>query len=1024
MGFKFSHLCDLLSSLENSRVLKATTDARNRDPDVCTVTQWFKQHGKRLRDKDTDQLAVLSCMFPEKRTDRVYWLQNTSLARVVGRCLLLGSSRREELERWRVSGGIDLAQCVENVMRQAENHVSDDQEVTVEEVDDALNRIASRCKFSGPRVRRQRGAVDVDEALSPLYRRLSSRDAKWLTRMILKCYSPVILPQTLILRSFHFLLPHLLLFQDSFEATLNMLASEPISHFPPHPELALARDLGIIAMQHLSPVVGVKIGRPDYYKARSLKHCCQMIGHRRMSIERKYDGEYCQIHIDLSKNSNPIQIFSKSGKDSTADRSGIHHVIRDSLMIGKSGCTFSRRCILEGELLVWSDRHGKIMDFHKLRKFIARSGTFIGTESDSAPQPYEHLMIVFFDILLLDDDICLKKPHRERRLLLKDVIQVMSGRAHIAEQWILDFCRSGSRSKLESIFAKGVAERWEGFVLKGCEDPYFTILPNRENGSSGRWIKLKKDYIPGLGDTVDLAIVGGRYDSRDAVGLKQIKKLLWTHFFIGCLVNKEAVLQSKSKPRFRLVDVINHPCMSAKNMQILNQFGEYSACGIDSGHGFDIEYGPGNIPRVDVIFKSPFVVEMLGSGFEKPSGASYYTLRFPRILKIHWDRSFEDAASFSELQLLAEDARAVPSDELSQEENEWNKRLKLGKASSKYLVNRSQSPASLSTGLTQSPVKGPIPNEATSSPMNRTSVQNCPRKSTERSSEGIHTKHPIPIYIDETMASMSSSDDSDIHGNFLTCNDNLSSHQDRHQQKTNSSTMDSSSNNKHNKPSDETENPNRSTPSERPATHTHSSIQIHKALTDPLTTQNPSRNSPNPPLPTHLITTNPPTTKEPNTTLPLTLIPKMNTFLKYLTSKPPHNHPKSTPTLGILLLNPTQTPLGPTLLELTTNLYKSLQTQSHPNSRPSAGKIFFLDSSFLDLGPGMADPRSHLPLTWEDVGRKYFYASISWSWGRMDEIPCTPMEECSKGGLNPRPRVSVGFDRGSLVVLGSVVNGR
>ena len=383
MGFKFSHLCDLLSSLENNKILKASTKARNHDPDAQTVTWWFTQHGRRLRDKDTDQLAVLSCLFPEKRTDRVYWLQDTSLARVIGRCLLLGASRREELERWCVSGGIDLAQCVENVMRQAENHIPEDQEVTVEEIDDALNRVASRCRFSGPRVRRQRAAVDVDEALSPLYRRLSSRDAKWLTRMILKNYSPVTLPRNLTLKSFHFLLPHLLLFQDFFETTLNMLVSEPISHFPPHPEPGLARDLGVIAMQQLSPVIGTKIGRPDYYKARSIKHCCQMIGRRRMSIERKYDGEYCQIHVDLSKHSRSIQIFSKSGKDSTADRSGIHSVVRDSLRMGKAGCKFSRRCILEGELLVWSDRHGKIMDFHKLRKFVARSGTFIGTDNDS-----------------------------------------------------------------------------------------------------------------------------------------------------------------------------------------------------------------------------------------------------------------------------------------------------------------------------------------------------------------------------------------------------------------------------------------------------------------------------------------------------------------------------------------------------------------------------------------------------------------------------------------------------------------
>lgn len=383
MGFNFTYLCELLSTLENNRIEKASTAARNKDLDTRAVARWFTQHGKRIHSKDTDQLALLSCLFPEKRTDRVYWLQDTSLERLIGRCLLLGSSRRQELERWRHSGGVDLGECVENVMRQAENDIPRGREVTVEEIDVALNNIASQCRFSGPQVRRQRTAVDVEGALSPLYLRLSSRDAKWLTRMILKSYFPVVLPQRFTTKSLHFLLPHLLLFQDSFESALKTLASEPINLFPAQPEPGLAKDLSTKALQYVNPEVGIKIGRPEYYKARSIKHCCRMADRHRMSMERKYDGEYCQIHIDLTKHPNSIQIFSKSGKDSTADRSGVHHILKQALRIGTSECRFSRRCIVEGELLVWSDKHGKIADFHKLRKFISRSGVFIGTDHDS-----------------------------------------------------------------------------------------------------------------------------------------------------------------------------------------------------------------------------------------------------------------------------------------------------------------------------------------------------------------------------------------------------------------------------------------------------------------------------------------------------------------------------------------------------------------------------------------------------------------------------------------------------------------
>jgi DNA ligase-4 len=268
-------------------------------------------------------------------------------------------------------------------MRQAENYIPNDQEITLEDIHAAMDKLASRCRFSGPRLRRQYTAVDVEETLGTLYRRVSSRDAKWLTRLILKSYYPVMLPVKFILQQIHFLLPHLLLFQDSFEAAVGMLKTSPLNCFQPCPEPGVAKLLCENAVQYFIPRIGIKVGRPDFYKARGVKHCYQMVGQRRMSVERKYDGEYCQIHIDLSKQPNHIQIFSKSGKDSTIDRSVVHKAIKQCLRIGEQDCRLSQHCILEGELLVWSDKEERILEFHKLRKYISRSGTFIGTDNDS-----------------------------------------------------------------------------------------------------------------------------------------------------------------------------------------------------------------------------------------------------------------------------------------------------------------------------------------------------------------------------------------------------------------------------------------------------------------------------------------------------------------------------------------------------------------------------------------------------------------------------------------------------------------
>ena len=316
------------------------------------------------------------------------------------------------------------------------------------------------------------------------------------------------------------------------------------------------------------------------------------------------------------------------------------------------------------------------------------------------PRDHEHLMIIFFDILLLDDNVCLRKPHSERRLILKDVVQELNGRANLAEQEVVDFSRTDGRQRLERAFLRGVTRRWEGHVLKGCDDPYFSMF-STDGESSAPWIKLKKDYIPGLGDTVDFALIGAKYDARDATSIKGVSKLLWTHFYIGCLMNVASVNQLNATPVFRVVDVIGYNSMNVQTMQYLNRMGEFCACSPDSNNVFVINYGQANISHMDVIFKIPFVAEMLGSGFEKPSGCQHYTLRFPRILKLHTDRGFEDAISFPDLQALSEKAQSVPAEEQSQEEKQWIKRLKLSSGAARG-VKRTPSISSTSSASSQS----------------------------------------------------------------------------------------------------------------------------------------------------------------------------------------------------------------------------------------------------------------------------------------------------------------------------------
>ncbi|KAI9798667.1 MAG: hypothetical protein M1833_004656 [Piccolia ochrophora] len=488
-------------------------------------------------------------------------------------------------------------------------------EVTIEQVDGALAALAQRCRFSSPAVR-SHGAPQMkscpDDLLKPIYHRLQSREAKWLTRLLLKNYSSVLLPESYIMHRYHFLLPELLQFQSTFDAAANLLRGPVVGGFPASPKGTKDEErYRLLASAELVPQMGVKVGRANFVKARvrsskrkngtrlddtkSIKHCLQMAASRNMSLERKYDGEYCQIHVDLVKGAERIQIFSKSGKDSTLDRRGVHGSI------------------------VYKD--------------------------------YEH-----------------------RRACLQDVVYEIEGHSEVAWRERINFSTTPAANQLRKAFATGIASRWEGFVLKPCDQPYFGLV-NAQQAPSRSWIKLKKDYIAGLGDCADFAVVGASYNAADVTGIK-VPGLKWTHFYIACLENKNKVARFGDKPFFKVVDAMK--CIPKHDLIVLNQLGLFRAVPFDSCQEYEalhVSFGPGACDEMDVLFKEPFVMEVVGGGFDKQPNQSFFTLRWPRATKIHFDRSYGDVVSFDELQELAREARSAPLQSADREEREWFRRL-------------------------------------------------------------------------------------------------------------------------------------------------------------------------------------------------------------------------------------------------------------------------------------------------------------------------------------------------------------
>jgi DNA ligase-4 len=385
-------------------------------------------------------------------------------------------------------------------------------------------------------------------------------------------------------------------------------------------------------------------------------------------------------------------------------------------------------CILEGELVVYSDKNSKILDFHKIRKHVSRSGAFLGTDKDSQAHPWEHLMIVYYDLLMVDNESLLAVKHSERFQRLKSLITLVPGRSSLVKREFIDCGRRTAFSDLRRAFAKCITARGEGLVLK-ADDPYFDFGTLRRPYSCSA-IKLKKEYIGHFGDIGDFAVVGARFDAAKG-RTYNIPTLKWTHFYVGCLENKEEVQRFEKPPRFVVTNVVE---LNATQLAAFISSVNPESVRPEDNTAIHLKIEPGldSGKRPSVIFPTPPVFDIRCFSFDKEGNTGFWSPRFPSVAKIPCDRTYQDTISFAELQEMAINEREAPPPEDSQELLGWIAALE--KSEPKTVVDTtSQSTVSTTAGM--------MPSSQLSEPNNH---QNAATE-TSPAKEATDSARPIPV---------------------------------------------------------------------------------------------------------------------------------------------------------------------------------------------------------------------------------------------------------------------------------------
>ncbi|KAF7977593.1 hypothetical protein HWV62_3192 [Athelia sp. TMB] len=658
---------------------------------------------------DGTTAAVFLILFPEEDSRRKYGMQEARLAQELANCLGVSmKGRGEALRQWNgetATGclGAEIGKVVDSASSLDNSHISP---LSLADVERLLNELASTSAFSDrtfrqslPSVPRSRNTI-----LRDLYRSIPSLDAAFLTQIILKDIRPLLYP----LSETHYTVA-LTKYNTKAVATLTKEAAMMIWD----PSGRMLRTYKVRANLYDAartwelepenaytpdPQLGSPIEIPKSVKGRGCLDALKHFPHsERVWAETKYDGERAQIHVDVREDgSSHITIFSKSKRDSTLDRWGVHEIVRNALGLGvnPSGGPASHKItniILDAEMVAFSDRRNKVdgkeavtITTSKFQPFRHRiledpqpdhshcsrgqkqnvcTGPPRRSErcrraslaSDASDNGTRHLALVFFDVLVLDSKSLLHTPYSSRRALLESVIQITPGHAMLAERFQISLNGprgiQGAAEQLRDFWATNIAECEEGLVLKGDEGFY--------NHYRSPWVKLKRDYIPGYGDTVDLVVLGASWE-KDRGRELRVAPTAYTTFYVGGLANACALRKDLEEANFLI-----------KSSDPIRYNPERR---IPKGLPYTYNLYSG-LPAPAVIFQEPLLAELFGAGFTKSPKSMHYELRFPRLVKLYRpsERSWSDGVTLEDLHKIAREA--VGRDRSSKGIEDWTKEM-------------------------------------------------------------------------------------------------------------------------------------------------------------------------------------------------------------------------------------------------------------------------------------------------------------------------------------------------------------